>query len=122
MSNRYERIRAELDRAESSDAPTSLPHLRAVLDEVSQLLDEQLAAAVVDGELSLRAAGAQAGLTENAVGPRLAGTAMLSAYARPDGRVTAKEIQRARYDRKGGVPAPTATTAKPLRFKARRST
>lgn len=124
MSNRYARIRDELHRAESADPPTALEHLRIVLEEVTELLDEQLAHAVLDDELSLRSAGAKAGLTENAVGPRLARTSMLADYARPDGRVTAKEIQRARYDKKGGVPAPspTRTDAQPMRFKPRRNT
>lgn len=127
MSDHYARIRAELALAESADAPTSLVHLRTVLEELTRLLDEQLAHAVVDDEMSLRAAAAKAGLTENAVGPRLAGTVMLGGYARADNRVTAKEIQRARYDKKTGVPAPAPPPAavsesKPMRFKARRTT
>lgn len=93
-----------------------------MLEEVSRLLDEQLAHAVVDDELSLRSAGAKAGLTENAVGPRLAHTRLLAPYARPDGRVTAKEVQRARYDKKGGIPAASSADPKPLRFKPRRNT
>lgn len=124
MSNRYARIRAELDHAETSDPPTALGHLRTVLEEVSRLLDEQLAHAVVDDEMSLRAAGANAGLTENAVGPRLARTPLLAPYARSDGRVTAKEIQHARFDKKkGGVPAAPAptTVSTPMRFKPRRN-
>lgn len=130
MSNRYDRIRTELNHAESSDAPTSLEHLRLVLDEVTLLLDENLASAVLDYELSLRAAGAKAGLTENAVGPRLAETPALAAYARPDGRVTAKDVQRARYDKLTGqfalplaVPSTTPSPAKPpMRLKPRRNT
>lgn len=126
MFNRYERIREELDHAESADPPAALEHLRIVLEEVSELLNEQLAHAVLDYELSLRSAGARAGLTENAVGPRLAHTQLLAPYARPDKRVTAKEIQRARYDKKGGVPAPPpaapAASPKPMRFKQRRTT
>lgn len=111
MSNRYVRIRDELTHAESADPPTALEHLRIVLEEV------------VDDELSLRSAAAKAGLTENALGPRLARTPQLAPYARPDGRVTAKEIQRARYDKKGGVPAPapTRTPPKTMRFKPRRN-
>lgn len=89
---------------------------------MSRLLDEQLANAVVDDELSLRSAGAKAGLTENAVGPRLARTPQLAPYARSDGRVTAKEIQRARYDKESGVPAPPLANEQPLRFKPRRNT
>ena len=125
MSNRYTRIRDELAHAESADPPTALEHLRIVLDEVSALLDEQLAHAVVDEELSLRSAAKKVGLTENAVGPRLGNTSMLAPYARSDGRVTAKEIQQARYDKKSGVPAPAvpdspSTTKSPMRFKPRR--
>lgn len=125
MSNRYERIRAELAHAESSDAPASLEHLRNVLDEVAQLLDENLASAVLDHELSLRAAGARAGLTENAVGPRLAQSPRLAPYVRAGGRVTAKDILRARYDRETGqAPPPVApsSTKPPMRFKPRRNT
>lgn len=122
MSNRYTRIRDELAHAESADPPTALEHLRIVLEEVSELLDEQLAHAVVDDELSLRSAAKKVGLTENAVGPRLARTPMLAPYARPDGRVTAKEIQRARYDKQDGVPAAPSTTPQPMRFKPRRNT
>ncbi|MFD1812305.1 hypothetical protein [Rhodococcus gannanensis] len=121
MSNRYDRIRSELAHAESADPPDALSHLRIVLDEVSQLLDEQLARAVVDGELSLRSAGARAGLSENAVGPRLARTTQLAPYARSDGRVTADDVKRARYDKKGAAPAPTPTVTQPMRFKSRRN-
>lgn len=122
MSTPYDRIRSELAHAESSDPSTALSHLRTVLEEVSRLLDEQLARAVVDDELSLRSAGAKAGLTENAVGPRLARTPQLAPYARPDGRVTAEEIRRARYDKKDGVPAAPSTAPQPMRFKPRRNT
>ncbi len=96
-----------------------------MLDEVRQLLDEQLAHAVVDDEMSLRAAGAEAGMTENAVGPRLGATVMLAPYVRPDGRITAKEVQRARYDKKNGMPAPAPAAtpvSKPMRFTPRRTT
>ena len=122
MPNAYDRIRAELAKAEVAEPSESLPHLRAVLEETGRLLDEQLAKAVVDEELSIRAAGAGAGLTENAVGPRLGRTAMLGAYARPDGRVTAEEVRRARYDKARGESPTPAGAAKPMRFKPRRST
>jgi len=125
MSTRYDRIRDALGRAESASPSQALEHLRTVLDEVGELLDEQLSHAVLDEEISLRSAGAKAGLTENAVGPRLAHTPLLKPYARPDGRVTAKEIQRARYDKKTGVPAPPTDTSPdrpPMRFKPRRTT
>lgn len=126
MSARYDRIRDELRHAENASPAAALEHLRRVLEEVGELLDEHLARAVLDDELSLRSAGAKAGLTENAVGPRLAHTPLLKPYARPDGRVTAKEIQRARYDKQNGVPAPTPTDttpdSPPMRFKPRRTT
>lgn len=124
MPKSYKRIRTELDRAEAADASTALTHLRAVLDIVSELIDEQLVRAVLDEEMSLRSAGAKAGLTENAVGPRLARSPLLAGYAR-DGRVTAGEVKRARYDREIGVPPPPASQipeSHQMRFKPRRNT
>ncbi|WP_149360490.1 hypothetical protein [Lolliginicoccus suaedae] len=123
MSTPYERIRAELADAERSGPATALTHLRAVLDEVSQLIDEQLADAVVDEGLSLRAAASKIRLTENAVGPRLARTARLSAYAH-EGRVNAKSVMRARYDKETGIapPPPRNIERKPMTFKPRRPT
>lgn len=121
MPNRYTLIRRHLDRAESSDSAAQvLQHLRSVLTEVGQLLDEQLASAVVDDELSLAAAGKNAGLTENAVGPRLASTARLAPYASAAGRVTAEGVKRARHDKYAGTPRPPAAPAEPMRFKPRR--
>ncbi|EUA72221.1 hypothetical protein I540_3121 [Mycobacteroides abscessus subsp. bolletii 1513] len=104
MDDRYDQIREELRQAESATAAGSLPHLRVAVDLASQLIDEHMAEAVIEGELSIRAAGAQVGLTENSVGPRLARTPQLNPYARGDGRVTASEINRARYDREAGIP------------------
>ncbi|OBG23520.1 hypothetical protein A5765_18735 [Mycolicibacterium celeriflavum] len=123
MSNRYARIRSELARAEKADAATALTHLRAVLDDVGRLIDETLAEAVVDAELSLRAAAEKVGLTENAIGPRLATTAKLAGYA-ADGRVNAKGVMRARYDKETGLGPPPAPPpdAKPMQFKRRRPT
>src|SRR3954470_11805124 len=107
MSNRYELIRTQLDRAESADSAAQvLQHLRSVLTEVGQLLDEQLASAVVDDEMSLAAAGKHAGLTENAVGPRLANTARLAPYATSGGRVTAEDVKRARQHKYARTPLP----------------
>ena len=122
MPNAYDRIRAELAQAEVAEPSESLPYLRAVLEETGRLLDEQLAKAVLDEQLSLRAAGAGAGLTENAVGPRLGRTAALGAYARADGRVTAEEVRRARYDKARGETPTEQKTGQPMRFKPRRST
>jgi hypothetical protein len=80
-----------------------------------------MAAAVLSGQASIRAAGARAGLTENAVGPRLARTSRLGAYADERGRVTAAALQRARYDHESGTPRPAPTTTA-MRFKPRRPT
>jgi hypothetical protein len=123
MSNRYQLIRAHLDRAESAESAAQvLQHLRSVLTEVGQLLDEQLASAVVDDELSLAAAGKHAGLTENAVGPRLANTARLAPYATTEGRVTAEDVKRARQHKYAREPLPPAADSEPMRFKPRRKT
>jgi hypothetical protein len=73
------------------------------------------------GNVSLRSAGAAAGLSENAVPPRLARTQTLGAYANEDGRVTAAGIERAKYDHESGTPKPApAPAAAPMRFKPRR--
>ncbi|MCE5287655.1 MAG: hypothetical protein LLG14_00240 [Nocardiaceae bacterium] len=120
MSTPYDRIRAELEKAEQAAPADSLPHWRNILDEASRVLDEQLAKAVVDDEISLRAAGASAGLTENAVGPRLARTSLLAPYARPDGRVTAEDVRRARYDKASGQSQAAPVPPPPMRFKPRR--
>lgn len=123
MSNPYEQIRGHLGHAESAGtAAQALQHLRLVLTEVGQLLDEQLARAVVDDEMSLAAAGKSAGLTENAVGPRLANTARLAPYATTGGRVTAEDVKRARYDKYARNPLPPAAPPEPMRFKPRRNT
>jgi hypothetical protein len=123
MSNRYSRIRQYLTQAEAADSAThALQHLRSALTEVGELLDEQLARAVVDDEMSLAAAGKNAGLTENAVGPRLASTARLAPYATVEGRVTAEGVKRARNDKHARNPLPPAAPSEPMRFKPRRTT
>lgn len=122
MSNPYEQIRSHLDHAEAADtAAQALQHLRLVLTEVGALLDEQLARAVVDDEISIAAAGKSAGLTENAVGPRLASTPRLAPYT-TTGRVTADDIKRARNDKWANTPLPPAAPPEPMRFKPRRNT
>ena len=121
MSDRYKLIRSHLEQAEASDSTAQvLQHLRTVLNEVGQLLDEQLANAVVDDELSIAAAGKHAGLTENAVGPRLANTARLAPYATTGSRVSAEDVKRARQDKYTRQPLPPAAPAEPMRFKPRR--
>jgi hypothetical protein len=121
MPDPYGLIREHLDRAESSDSIAEvLQHLRLALTEVGRLLDEKLASAVVDDELSLAAAGKYAGLTENAVGPRLASTARLAPYATTEGRVTAEDVKRARQHKYAHQALPPAAAAEPMRFKPRR--
>ncbi len=80
-----------------------------------------MAEALLAGKVSLRAAGAAAGLTENAVPPRLARTQTLGAYANRGRRVTAAGVERAKYDHESGTPKPApAPAAAPMRFKPRR--
>ncbi len=114
-------IRAALDAAKDLEPVDALPHLRAAADRLTRLIDESMAQALLTGRASLRSAGASAGLSENAVGPRLGRTTTLGAYANPDGRVTAAGVQRAQYDHESGVTRPAATPT-PLRFKPRRDT
>jgi hypothetical protein len=89
-------IRTALAEAVGKDADEALPHLREAADRLTALIDESMAEALLSGKVSLRSAGAAAGLTENAVPPRLARTQTLGAYANEDGRVTAAAIERAK--------------------------
>ena len=114
-------IRAALAEAADKEAGEALPHLREAADRLTSLIDESMAEALLQGKVSLRAAGAAAGLTENAVPPRLARTQTLGAYANEDGRVTAAGVERAKYDHESGTPKPApAPAAAPMRFKPRR--
>ena len=70
-----------------------------------------MAEAVLTGKASLRSAGVRAGLSENAVGPRLARTQTLGAYANDDGRVTAAAVERAKYDHEAGSPRPAPASS-----------
>lgn len=108
------------------DQPSAaLPHLREAQDHLTRAIDEAMAATVLAEGSTIRTAGVLAGLSENAVGPRLARTSSLSAYAAPDGgRVTASGVERARYDLEEGrhrLAEPDATP-RPMRFRARRDT
>ena len=115
-------IRAALAEAADKEAGEALPHLREAADRLTSLIDESMAEALLQGKVSLRAAGAAAGLTENAVPPRLARTQTLGAYANEDGRVTAAGVKRAKYDHESGTPKPApAPAAAPMRFKPRRT-
>jgi hypothetical protein len=116
-------VRRALDAAEGLAPDEALPHLREAADRLTELIDESMAEAVLTGRASLRSAGVRAGLSENAVGPRLARTQTLGAYANDDGRVTAAAVERAKYDHEVGSPRPApASKPQPLRFKPRRST
>lgn len=111
-----DRLRELLASAQGKPDAEALIPLREAADELTALIDETMARAVVDDRSSIRAVGASAGLTENAVGPRLARTRTLGGYANDAGRVTATGVERARYDKEKGEPAPGPT----LRFTPRR--
>jgi hypothetical protein len=84
-----------------------------------------MAAVLVAEGGTIRTAGALAGLSENAVGPRLARTRLLAAYGSESGRVTAAGVERARYDLEEGrhrAAADLPDQPKPMRFRARRTT
>jgi hypothetical protein len=103
-----------------ADRPAeALPLLRQTAELVSRAIDETLARTVLS-DVSIRAAAQLAGLSENAVGPRLARTAALAAYGDVTGKVTAKGVERARYDVERGEYAPVTPPA-PMRFRARRN-
>jgi hypothetical protein len=122
---RYDAIRDALATAEASSQPAeSLPLLRAAADRLTDLIDDTMARALVTGRTSLRSVGAGAGLSENAVGPRLARTPMLAPYANESGRVTASGVERARYDHETGrapEPGPETQSRPAMRFRPRTS-
>src|SRR5918999_4079618 len=97
-------VRAALDAAAGLEPEEALPHLRQAADLLTELIDESMAQAVLSGRTSLRAAGVRAGLSANAVGPRLARTQTLGAYANDEGRVTAPAGGGAEDDHQGGAP------------------
>ena len=115
---------AALARADPSRPTEALPLLRTAQEQVTTAIDETMAAVLLTRGGTLRTAGALAGLSENAVGPRLARTRLLAAYGSEAGRVTAAGVERARYDLEEGRhrEVPEADTPRPLRFRARRST
>ena len=127
-----ETIRAAIDAAEAALAgadaeipSAALPLLRIAQEHVTAAIDEAMAAVLVSEGGTIRTAGALAGLSENAVGPRLARTRLLAAYGSDSGRVTAAGVERARYDLEEGrhrVAADSPDPPKPMRFRARRTT
>ncbi|MBB2987339.1 hypothetical protein [Terracoccus luteus] len=117
-----EAARTSLERVDAALPGDALPLLRQAQEQVTRAVDEAMAAVLVDGAGTIRSAGALAGLSENAVGPRLARTSLLGAYGSESGRVTAGGVERARYDLEQGRhrPADESSTSRPLRFRARR--
>ena len=125
-------IRASIDAASvalaHADATTpsaALPLLRAAQEHVTTAIDEAMAAVLLTEGGSIRTAGTLAGLSENAVGPRLARTRLLAAYGSESGRVTAAGVERARYDLEEGrhrEATDLPDQPKPMRFRARRTT
>jgi hypothetical protein len=116
---------AALAQADATQPSAALPLLRAAQEHVTSAIDEAMAAVLVTEGGTIRTAGALAGLSENAVGPRLARTRLLAAYGSESGRVTAAGVERARYDLEEGrhrEAADLPDQPKPMRFRARRTT
>lgn len=115
---------AALAQADATAPSSALPLLRSAQEHVTTAIDEAMAAVLVTEGGTIRTAGALAGLSENAVGPRLARTRLLAAYGSESGRVTAAGVERARYDLEEGRHRDAADLLeqpKPLRFRARRT-
>jgi hypothetical protein len=85
-------------------------------------MDAAMAAVILEEGSTIRQAGQLAGLSENAVGPRIARAPALAPYSEDSGRVTARGVERARYDLELGrhQEAQPDEPKKPLRFRARR--
>lgn len=110
-----------LERTDPSSPADALPLLREAQWKLTQAIDEAMALAIVVQGASIRQAGALAGLSENSVPPRLAQTEALAPYADEAGRVSARGVERARYDlERGTVPAPAAAPRPPMTFRRRR--
>jgi hypothetical protein len=112
--------RQALAAADPATPSQALPHLRTAAELVTRAIDEAMALTVLNENVSIRAAAQLAGLSENAVGPRLARTAALAQYGDQAGRVSAKGVERARYDVERGDYEPAPPAAAPMRFRARR--
>ena len=111
-----------LDQVDPDKPSEALPLLREASENLTEAIDAAMAAVVLEEGGTIRQAGSLAGLSENAVGPRLARAPSLAAYTSDTGRVTAKGVERARYDLELGRPqkAEQDQPQKPLRFRARR--
>ena len=111
-----------LDRVDPAKPSEALPLLRAASENLTEAIDAAMAAVLLEEGGTIRQAGMLAGLSENAVGPRLARTPSLAPYSSEAGRVTAKGVERALYDIElGRKPVSDKDEPKkPLRFRARR--
>ena len=111
-----------LERVDPDRPSEALPYLREAAEQLTIAIDEAMAASILEEGSTLRQAGSLAGLSENAVGPRLARTEDLGAYSTETGRVTATGVTRALYDLELGRHQKAASApGKPaLRFRARR--
>jgi acyl-CoA reductase-like NAD-dependent aldehyde dehydrogenase len=115
--------RKALDQADPERPSEALPFLRAAAEQLTVAIDEAMAAVILEEGGTLRQAGTLAGLSENAVGPRLARTEDLGAYSSETGRVTATGVTRALYDLEQGRHQKAADAPAPaMRFRARRPT
>jgi hypothetical protein len=119
----HKRITSEIERAREllRDLPDDSMETVERLGEARQLLDDALNDAMAEAALkgaSLRSVALRAGLSPNAVPPRLARTQTLSGYSDPDGKVGSSSVERARYDSELGRPAPEPK----MTFKRRRAT
>jgi len=114
--------REALDRVDPDKPSEALPLLREAAENLTEAIDAAMAAVILGEGGTIRQAGALAGLSENAVGPRLARTASLAAYTSDAGRVTAKGVERALYDLELGrhIETDQDEPRRPLRFRARR--
>jgi hypothetical protein len=115
LSDRIKRLLQDLPE-QALDQVEVLGEVRELVDEA---LNESMARATLDGA-SIRAVALRAGLSPNAVPPRLARSEPLQAYSSPDGRVVGSAIERARYDVEQNRTPPPPTS--PPRFQKRRRT
>ena len=108
------RARAALDEVDPTTPSAALPHLRDAAEHVSAAIDEAMAAVILEEGATLRTAGALAGLSENAVGPRLARTRDLGRLLRR-GRTGHRQGRRARPLRPRAAAATRRRSPPPLR-------
>lgn len=120
-SKAFAMAKQALERTDIDKPDEALPNLRQAVELLTEAIDETMAALLLDQQSTLRTAGTLAGLSENAVGPRLARTQRLGAYASEAGRVTARGVERALYDQELGRNPETPAEKPQMRFKPRRN-